>query len=289
MMYVLANNFIQVKVSSLGAELKSLIFKSDLKERMWTGDPVFWNKTSPLLFPIVGSLKHNEYKFKDKVYHLNRHGFAREMEFELVENNSTRLIFRLNSSEETKNFYPFDFNLYVEYELNDEVLNCNYEVINRGNDEMLFSIGAHPAFVVGNGTEASYNEYALHFNKDNKINCYKIYNGLIGEDYKEMVLKDNQLSLSYDLFYDDALVFKSLKSDIIKLSNDGGETGLKFEFKDFPYFGIWAAENANFVCLEPWCGIADSVNHNQKLSEKEGINSLSPSETFKRSWSVSLI
>ena len=88
------------------------------------------------------------------------------------------------------------------------------------------------------------------------------------------------------MLYKDALVFKNLKSDCITLMNTKNYNGLDFHFKGFPYFGIWAAKDANFICLEPWCGIADGIKHNQQLKDKEGIIKLAANTQWKRKWSV---
>ena len=67
------------------------------------------------------------------------------------------------------------------------------------------------------------------------------------------------------------------------LADNSGEI-FDFDFTGFPYLGIWAAKSADFICIEPWCGIADSVNSTQQLIEKEGINVLDSTDQFEKSW-----
>ncbi|MNV55101.1 hypothetical protein D3C71_1473250 [compost metagenome] len=131
-----------------------------------------------------------------------------------------------------------------------------------------------------------YHDYDLQFNKDQQLISNKINQDLIDDETKTTELVDGKLRLEHDLFYEDALVFKNLKSDSITLRSEQDPHGLEFQFKDFPFFGIWSAKDADFVCLEPWCGIADGIHTEQNLEEKEGILSLNPKENWTRHWQV---
>ena len=281
---VLKNNFLNVTIDALGAELKSILTKKDT-EILWQANPDFWAKTSPILFPIVGGLKDNCYYFDNEKYHLNRHGFAREMLFEEEQISEEKVIFTLINSSETKKNYPFEFILRVIYTLRENKLLCTYEVENPSQNNLYFSIGAHPAFALGNSKE-DFETYELQFNNDSELVCYELSNGLISTKTKNISLENNTLQLKHDLFHNDALVLKTLKSNEIILYNKNNSSKVTFSFKDFPYFGIWSAPNANFICLEPWCGVADDTNSNQDFTQKEGIICLPAKEQFSRSWSV---
>jgi galactose mutarotase-like enzyme len=255
---------------------------------MWSGNPLFWGKTSPILFPIVGALRDDSYSFKGKKYSLPRHGFARDMEFNLQQISTSEILFTLHHSDETLAKYPFEFNLGIRYQLTGNSLTCGYEVYNPGEEPLLFSIGGHPAFAVPLYENEDYQDYFLEFNRDTRLQNHKIVNNLISEETNSIVLKDQQLALEHDLFKDDALVFKNLDSDRISILNTRNAHGLHFNFKDFPYFGIWAAGNADFVCLEPWCGIADGIEHHGQLEEKEGIIHLGQETSWKRKWQIDI-
>jgi galactose mutarotase-like enzyme len=281
-MYILENEFLQINIHPKGAELQRLYNKQTNMEKLWNGDATYWGKFSPILFPIVGTLKEDTYYYNDKAYTLSRHGFAREKEFIVKNKTENEIIFSLTYDEATLKVYPFLFELIITYNLIENKLNCTYEVKNVGDTEMYFSIGAHPAFAI-NG---SYENYYLQFNKDEKLVRYKLDNGLISDTTETIELQNKQLPLMHELFYEDAIVMKNLKSTQIKIANKNTLSGLDFHFNDFPFFGIWAAKDAPFLCLEPWCGIADNVNHNQMLQNKEGIQHLMPLENFNRCWSV---
>jgi galactose mutarotase-like enzyme len=288
-MIYLENGGLKVGIIAKGAELKSLVNKSNGVEHIWQADPDFWAKSSPVLFPIVGGLNDGLYHYKGSVYKLPRHGFARDNVFEIVNKSSQEVVLSFKSNEETLKGYPFDFELRLIYTLLENELEVAYEVINRGEELMYFSIGAHPAFSVPFAKNESYNDYSLSFEKDETLNQWPLNSeGLIETKPFEVNLKNKEIPLSKKLFYKDALVYKDLKSESIILESSKSDHYLKFRFNDFPFFGIWAAKDANFVCLEPWCGIADSVSHNQELTAKEGINQLPRGQTFKRKWSVSV-
>lgn len=289
MMIHLENESITASFSTKGAELQSLKSNKTNREYLWSGDPAYWGKFSPVLFPIVGALKNSAYYYQGTEYQLSRHGFARDQEFSVQQISETELLFSLVENEETLKNYPFRFRLNLRYQLHGSSLSCMYEVANPADTPLLFSIGAHPAFATPCNEMMKYEDYLLEFNKETTVVYHKIKGDLIDNETVEMKLAGNALQLKHKLFYDDALVFKSLKSDSITLRNTKTKEGLRFQFPGFPYFGIWAAKEADFICLEPWCGIADGVDHNQDLNEKEGIISLGAQETWQREWTVELI
>ncbi|MDN3587820.1 aldose 1-epimerase family protein [Pedobacter aquatilis] len=285
-MITLENDFLKAEIALKGAELQRLFSKETDIEYMWNGDANYWAKHSPVLFPIVGSLKNNIYSYKDKEYELPRHGFARDYDFNAKQVSKTEAFFILTFTEETLKNFPFKFELKLSYQLVDRKLVLNYNVKNIDTKKMYFSIGAHPAFAVPNTPDTKYEDYYLAFNEDEKLTYWKLEDGLVSDDTEVIELSRHRLNLKHDLFYNDALVFKSLQSNCISLLNTKNDYGLHFHFDDFPYFGIWAAKDAPFICLEPWCGVADGVNHNQKISHKEGIIKLEAGKNWKRFWEV---
>jgi len=287
-MILLENENIAITFVAKGAELTSITNKTSGLSYLWKGDPAYWGKFSPVLFPIVGGLKNDTYIFEDKEYHLPRHGFARDNEFEFQQIGDGEILFTLSSNAETLKVYPFKFQLGLRYKITANTLSCTYEVTNTGEKELLFSIGGHPAFAAPLTAGTQYEDYFIEFIDDESVTYHKIADNLISDQTETISLDNGKLTLKHELFYDDALVFKSLKSKTLHLRNTKNEHGLDFRFADFPYFGIWAAKDADFVCLEPWCGIADGIGHNQQLSDKEGITSLSPNKNWKRTWEVTV-
>ncbi|SFP56700.1 aldose 1-epimerase family protein [Parafilimonas terrae] len=285
-MVQLQNNKLSVIISEKGAELQSLQLNNI--EYLWQADAAFWGKHSPVLFPIVGELKDGKYIFNDKEYKLSRHGFARDKMFEVTSSSQTQAVFSLKSDEATLSLYPFPFIFNIIYAIDDASLSCTYQVTNTGNGDMYFSVGGHPAFKVPLNDQLQYTDYFLLFNSDAVLNRYLLHQGLTGDETEKIILNNKTLPLKASLFYEDAIVLKHIGSDQVKLFSDKDEHGLNFNFKGFPYFGIWAAKDAPFVCLEPWCGIADNIHHNHQLTTKEGINILAAGKAWEHTWSVEL-
>ncbi len=288
-MIQIENNHISISVNPMGAELQSIYCKDNQLEYLWSGDPAFWGKKSPVLFPIVGGLKNNKYKYKGTSYQLSRHGFAREMEFTLSAKTKDSISFTLNANKETLEQYPFLFRFVITYSIHKNILSCNYQVTNIDIKPMFFSVGAHPAFKVPLVKETTFEDYHLKFDLMETANQWPLSpEGLIQTAPIPFFDNTDRIDLIKNLFYGDALVFKQLKSNSISLLNSKNKHGFKFEYDHFPYMGIWSAKNADFVCIEPWCGIADSVNATGELNQKEGINVLTPGELMSRTWSVEL-
>jgi galactose mutarotase-like enzyme len=283
----ISNGLVTARISHKGAELYSLYNHALQLEYMWGADPRFWPKTSPVLFPVVGALKGGYFLFRNKRFELPRHGFAREQVFEVETEEISKAVFVLRSNEETLKNYPFSFELRLIYELNEFGLEVTYEVSNTANEKMYFSIGGHPAFKVPLIEGTRYEDYFLKFQKKEKIDRWPVASeGLIGNHPTPMLDDEDVLPLTRELFYEDAIVLKGLRSTVISIRSHKHSHGLDFSFPGFPLFGIWASRDADFVCLEPWCGIGDSVNHDQQIQHKEGIVELLGRGSWLRSWSV---
>ena len=167
----------------------------------------------------------------------------------------------------------------------DNSLRVSYHVSNISSADMFFSVGGHPAFKVPLIGGTFYEDYYLEFNEEETTPRWPISkDGLIEKIPQPLLHQTNMLPLTKELFLKDAIVLKKPTSSVVTLRSDKTAHGFDFDFGDFPYLGIWAAKNADFVCIEPWCGIADSVDTNQQLIDKEGINKLSSGEIFERSW-----
>ena len=290
-MFTIENEYLKIEIDAKGAELQSIYNKKKSLEYMWTGDPAFWGKKSPVLFPIIGSLKNDTYFFENKIYQLSRHGFAREMDFTVTDQTASSITFTLTRSDASFEKYPFQFRLDIVYSIQDNQLQVMYRVVNKGDisEKLYFSVGGHPAFKLPLLPDTVYTNYYLEFNKTENAGRWPISKEGLIETRSIPLLNDTQiLSLSKELFYTDAIVFKQLRSDKVKIVSDKAGELFEFDFTGFPYLGLWAGKGADFICIEPWCGIADSVSSNQQLIEKEGINMLDSTDQFERTWKVTI-
>ncbi|PSL46219.1 galactose mutarotase-like enzyme [Chitinophaga niastensis] len=288
-MIQISNEKLTIVVKPLGAELQSIVRNDTGLEYLWSGDPAYWGKKSPVLFPVVGGLKDNTYRYNGHSYTLGRHGFAREQEFTVKEQGPEHVTFSLTDNDATRKVYPFRFEFSIQYLLQDDQLQVTYQVENKDDKELLFSVGAHPAFKVPLVPDTTYEDYYLYFNKEEDAGRWP----LSGEGQIElapvpMLQHTHELPLKKSLFYEDALVFKQLSSTAISIRSRLTPHGLTLAFEGFPYMGIWSAKDADFVCIEPWCGIADNVAATGELEEKEGINRLSPGKIFDRTWTATI-
>ena len=287
-MSTIQNKKLKATFNELGAELVSLINLETRKEIIWEGNPDFWGGQSPVLFPTVGALKDDSYIFEDETYEMPRHGFARRKFFEVKNSSENEVVFELNSDQETLKFYPFNFSLEIKYTLTENKLTVSYNVKNTSEKEIYFSLGAHPGFAIDTKNGLNYNDYEIAFSDDEKLEIHPLINNLISKETKTIELKNKTLPLSYKLFSKDALVMTAMKSKELILRNNKNQEKVIFTFSNFPYFGIWSAKNADFVCLEPWQGIADFEDHNKDFTQKFGILKLEKNEEWKADWAIEI-
>ena len=280
MNYEIKNSFIKVKIKSFGAELNSLQKIENDFEYIWQANSQYWARHSPVLFPIVGRLKDDNYIYKSKKYNLSQHGFARDKEFELVKKDEDFIEFSLKNDEKTLEIYPFLFELNISYKLDKRKLIISYKVKNISEDKMYFSIGAHPAFNISNGD-------FLEFEEIEKTKRYFLNDkGLIYKE-EELFFLENKIILNENIFKNDALVFNDENIKAIDLRDKNQNKILKVEFKNVPYLGIWSKPNFGpFVCIEPWFGVADLENSNQNIEDKIGIQVLKKDDIFSFFYSV---
>jgi galactose mutarotase-like enzyme len=282
------NHCIEADINSFGAELCSLKLKKDNTEYLWQADPKHWARYAPVLFPIVGRVANNEYFLGNETYSLTQHGFARDMEFELLKQADDHAEYRLFANEKTLEQYPSKFELLIGYFLQENELIIKYEVKNSDNKKMYFSIGAHPGFKCPLLLGECFEDYYLEFSTKETACIYPLDNGLILNQPQEFLNNENIIPLSYDLFKNDALVFKGLSSDTLALRSRKSSKMVRVGFKGFPYLGIWTKMGAPFICIEPWYGVTDFAGAKRQFSEKEGICLIQPNEAFVCQFSIAI-
>lgn len=261
----ISNGILECEISTLGAELKSV--KRDGRELIWQGDPKFWTGSAPVLFPICGGLKDDKYFYGGKEYTLFKHGYARGTEFEVAEASDTRAVFLHKSNEQTKKSYPFDYEFKVIFSLEDNKLTVDYVTKNEGEGDMYYSVGAHEAYACPEGIE----EYSVIFEKTENFEASTLFGNLLGLDTTPVIPPSRELELKTEYFAVDALVFLGLKSRSVELLHRNSGRKIKLSFEGHDYFLIWQKPGANYICLEPWCGVPDFVDSKNSLTEKPGI------------------
>ncbi|MCL2558859.1 MAG: aldose 1-epimerase family protein [Turicibacter sp.] len=288
-MYTKKNDKLEIVVNPHGAELVSV--KKDGQDRLWDGNPAFWGRTSPVLFPIVGAVAEGKYFVDGEEFAMGQHGFARDMAFVVFEQSPNDIWLKLVSNDETRKKYPFDFELQIGYYLEDEdTVTVYWEVVNTGDVTMPFSIGAHPAFLAGPDLD----DYSLHVTGAQGIESYVFDNdrGLVDVAAgKVQIVEDLPfIPLSKDLFEAHPTLILEGESEIT-LRSYTHDREVTVAFDEFPYVGIWAPINAAgeiapFVCIEPWYGMADTTPEPGELADKKGIQLLPAGESFQAEYKM---
>ncbi len=284
----LENERLCVEISEQGAEVTRIYDKKRSLELLWEADPTYWKRHSPILFPNVGKTYHNTVRINGTQYPTSQHGFARDSRFKCISEKENEASFLLISNEETKEVYPFDFELIVTYTLEKEMLHVKWEVKNPGDTEMYFTIGAHPAFRFAKADEGKA-DYSLRFPGQDSLEYILIDMGEAAADpdkvYK-LELSGECCPLSEEMFANDALIFDGGQITEVWMCRKDGSPYIGMKCDGFPNFGIWSVKDAPFVCLEPWMGRCDDVGFAAELSEKPDINKVAPGAAFEQSYTI---
>ncbi|MBQ8170269.1 MAG: aldose 1-epimerase family protein [Bacteroidales bacterium] len=290
-MHTLKNDILTVEVSGHGAELTSI--RKGSTEYLWQADPAFWGRHSPVLFPIVGSVWEKRYRVEGKEYELGQHGFARDMDFTLVNATETEVRYRLESTPETLAKYPWPFVLEIAYRLHEGNLDVIWEVSNPGTDEMFFQIGAHPAFCYPDYDPQTMERGFLSFDRNEGLECIRIKEkGCVDAEtrYPLEVPQDGLLPLTRETFDAiDTIMLQDSQIGKVTLHRADGSPWLSLSF-DAPVVGIWSppTKNAPFICIEPWYGRCDRAGYEGDYREKDWINRLGAGETFRSVYTISI-
>ncbi|WOO37326.1 aldose 1-epimerase family protein [Anaerocolumna sp. AGMB13020] len=291
-LHVLENDELTLKIHETGAELTAIFDKVSGQDYLWNADPAYWKRSSPVLFPFVGSLKDKSYNYKGIAYPMSQHGFARDMDFHVSDATENSITFSLESTEATLKVYPFPFILNIKYTLTAREIEVAWEVINNGKDTMYFSIGAHPAFFCPLNKEDRQEDYYFSFDQKapflvTKINEFGLT--VTAEEPGLLTTEQGILPIRSKLFKDDALIIENNQSHRVSLLKPDKTPYVTVAF-DAPLFGLWspAGKNAPFVCIEPWYGRCDSDNFNGSLEERKWGNKLEVSKSFNASYTITI-
>ncbi len=283
--YQIENNYFIVQLNSKGAEIKRLFAKPWHRELLWVPNDEMsrsvWNRSAPILFPIVGKLKDDQYQLKGKSYKMAQHGFARDWVFKCIECGASEITFLLEADQETFKLYPFCFELQVKYTLVERMINIDYAVKNVDRQDIYFSIGAHPGLAT-----ADIGDYEIRFEKKER-GFFQLLNKLV--NWKQLTAVTSEVLIpTKELFSKDALIFKDAKSKYVDLVNQKRQETIRVHGTNTPYLGIWGKDSVPFICIEPWYGVSDDEAHDQNLETKKGIQTLAMGGVFRFSYSMEI-
>ncbi|HXC60233.1 MAG TPA: aldose 1-epimerase family protein [Steroidobacteraceae bacterium] len=274
-------------VDPLGAQL-SILRDAQGRDLLWDGDPAFWTGRAPILFPIVGALNEGHYRWRGQRYALPRHGLARTRRFELLRSGERELVFRLRFDEETLKVYPFRFELDVAFRMEGQAFEIKAAARNVGDEPMPVSMGFHPAFrwplfSGAAGDAAARDAHTIEFTFAEPAPVRRLdASGLVTPTPQASPVQGRQLALNDALFAQDVVIFDQLVSrqlsygashapDSPAARGASGSTRLSVSFAGATHLGLWSKPGASFLCIEPWCGMADPVGFDQELDRKPGV------------------
>jgi galactose mutarotase-like enzyme len=288
-MTIIENEHYKVAIRNQGGELTSIYDKATGVEHLWQADANIWPWHAPNLFPIVGGLNNNQLHIDGKTYTMQRHGFNRQSELLLLESDAQSAKFSMPYNEKTLEAYPYKFDFHVHYDLIDDALRVTYKVINMDRKDIYFSVGGHPAFNVPFNKGEQYEDYYLEFETEEKLRTHLLSDaGTFSGETKLVPMDGNKLHLTRDLFVNDALVFKNMQSRMVTIKSTKHDQSLSVEFPHFNYLGLWAKTGADFVCIEPWLGCADTAGKEVDISQKENIQLLRVGHVFESAFFISI-
>lgn len=281
MNYTISNQKLIIEISSHGAEIKAITF--DKVSYLHDSNPKYWNRSAPLLFPNIGTIKDGTTNINGNEYPMVKHGFLRDREFIVESQDTSSITFSYTSTNDDLFIYPFKFKVDVTYQIHGNTLKSYIIVNNLSDIDMPFNLGLHPAFKVPLFPNERFEDYKFIF--DEPVTCdspsVNLSNGTIdfnqiAKSFKELKV----LPLNYDDYQNDALIFTNVSTRQIKLTNKDETHGVDFEFNDFPMLGIWTPNHihANFICIEPWIGCADPSNHTGNFLDKCHLITVKPND-----------
>lgn len=318
-MKTITNGIITIGVAEHGAELSSLVLDASGREYLWQADPAYWKRHSPVLFPIVGSVWEGHYRSHGRQFDLGQHGFARDMDFQLIddtpdEEGNPQLLYVLRSNEETLKKYPYRFRLEIGYRLIGRSVEVIWRVMNpEREEELFFQIGAHPAFywpmlsneVVRAGVEEQDKVLASTTQRGSFVisSADGPYEaavalpkrvitelGCVGDENAEVALQPGGvLPLTTATFSRDALIFEDGRASTVTLCDQNQKPYLTLS-SEAPLMGLWSppGKNAPFVCIEPWYGRCDRAHYEGTYEEKDWIQRLAPHGVFEARYRITI-
>jgi galactose mutarotase-like enzyme len=284
----LASEGLSAEINPVGAQLSTLM-DAEGRDLLWDGNPAIWAGRAPLLFPIVGALNGGSYRLGEVRYQLSRHGFARGSRFAVIASEPTRATFRLSADEASRRVYPFEFELDVEFQLRGATLNIESRISNNGDTLMPASLGYHPAFrwplPYGQSRAAHY----IDFECDEPAPARRLNGeGLLAPEQMTTPIVNRRLMLDDGLFRNDAIIFDSLSSRHLTYGAHQGPR-IHVSYPDSPFLGVWTKPGADFICIEPWNGIADPQGFTGEFADKPGVFRVEPGAHASIKIAISLL
>lgn len=291
MIFTVKNAFLSLSVDSLGAQMQSIKTANGI-EYLWQGDEKYWVNRAPNLFPFVARMWQKKFVFEGKEYPTELHGFTRFSEFSLFNQTADTLVFRLDSNDEIRAIYPFEFSFFIIYRLCGKTLEITFRVENHGDKKMHFAVGGHPGFNTPICEDTPFEDYYIEFESE----CQPTRVGFSpevhvnGNDAPYQLVENKILSLRHELFDNDAIVLKNAAPTAYLCSKKLGKI-LKVSYPQMPIIAFWqyAHRKCPYICFEPWSALPGRQDIVEDISLKEDLIHLPPHETYNNTWSIEVL
>ncbi len=290
MLYSIENKFLKITVDTFGAQLQSIQTKPAEREYLWQGDSAYWTGRAYNLFPTIGRMYKNTYTYQGKTYKLRNHGVARYNAFKCVDRTATKLVFLLTENEETLQEYPFKFNFYVTFLLENNKLTVRYDVENTDDKTLIFGVGGHPGINVPfeNG---NFEDYYVQFDEKTNVEQRTLSeNKFLSGAAEPYPLRDGlKIPLRHPLFDNDAIILAKT-CRCVHLKNTLSKTSVTVRYDDFKYLGLWQMPmtDSPFVCIEPWSALPATEGIIDDLEKKADMTHLKPNERYSAAYSIEI-
>ena len=287
MIYTIKNKDIEMTIDSFGAEALSIKCKG--VDYLRTRDEV-WNKTAPILWPIVGRLKDKWAMYDGKKLQMEVHGFLSKREWKLLELNTSSITFSNKYDTDTLSQYPFKYEAYVTYALNGKNVETKIKIKNIDEVSYKYNIGGHPGFKCPIFDGEEFEDYRIVFNKKETFASPSIVDAsMLDFDHPAAEFIDvDHIDLDYKYFAVDAIVNKNLKSSRVCLLNKNGK-GIAFTWKGFNTLAFWTRPGSKFICFEPWKGYADLYTTDHDFLKKPDLVEIKPNEEKEVSYNIEIL
>lgn len=288
MEYVIKNSHLKVSISTKGAQMKSIQNKAG-KEFLWQGSKDTWEESAPNLFPFVGRLTKETYTLHGKEYHMGIHGFAMLKEFRVLEQMEDCITFILEDDKETIKQYPFSFQFWVAYKLEENEIIITFQVHNKGNETMYFGLGGHPGFNLPLNEKLTFEDYVIEFeNQVEPIQIGMSEDCFVTDDNRKLTLAEGKyLHLKHNLFDHDAIILQDMGNKVILKSKKSKEE-IIVNYPNMDYLGIWhwPKTEVDYICIEPWTSLPAGKDVIEELSIKKDLIKLKPNEEYVNPFSI---
>lgn len=288
----ISNDHLTVSIHPLGAQLWSIQDREGT-EYLWQGNPAYWADRAINLFPYIARMTEKSYVLNGQTYHMDIHGFAKDTPFEIISRESDRITFKISDTPEFLKQYPYAFDFYITYVLQDNVLKIEFKVVNRSDKTMYFGVGGHPGFNVPLEEGLAFEDYYVEFSGENTSrrvifseDCF-----VMDGKFKPFMLDDdNRYWLHHEMFDQDAIILTDMPRQIT-LASEKGKKKIQVSYPNMAYLGLWHMPHtdAPYICIEPWSSLPSRKGVIEDLEKQENLIALDAGAVYTNCWEIEIL